>query len=177
MKPDWRRYEEAARTILANIGHALGITSVGPKQKMPGASGTEWELDARAWAEGEEGFLVVEVRRYATSRLKQEDMAAIAFRVEDVGASGGIIVSPLPPQRGAAIIAKSKGLKCVTISLDSTAETYLAEFMGRKFHGVQVREAAHLRDESSATVIHHATQVEVLRVNDSCDAVVTRRED
>lgn len=177
MKPDWRRYEDAARAVLKAIGPALGISGVGPKEKKPGASGTDWELDATAWVEGQEGFLVVEVRRYATSRLKQKDMGAFAFCVQDVGASGGIVVSPLPPQRGATVIAKSKGFACVRLSLDSTPDTYLAEFMGKQFHGVLVREVAHLQDHCSATVVHDATQIEGAHATDRCDAVVRRRDD
>lgn len=163
MQPNWLLYEDAARSVLNNIGAALGISGIGPKVKMAGASGTDWELDATAWVEGQDGFLVIEIRRYATSRLKQEDMGAFAFRVHDVGASGGIIVSPLPLQRGAAVIAKSQGFTSVTLSKDSTPETYLAEFMGQKFQGVLVAEIAHAHDCCSVSVVNHVTQIDVPR--------------
>lgn len=154
MTKPWQTYEGAARSVLQQIGSVLGIGSVEGKQTLDGKSGTQWEIDAKAIQENGEKFLVVEVRRYTTSALKQEDVAALAFRIGDVGATGGVVVSPLPLQRGAELVARSVGIKHVRLSADSTATDYLAEYMGGRFIGASVVE--------SATLI------------DSCDAVVTR---
>jgi hypothetical protein len=107
---------------------------------LQGHSGASWEIDARAWCEGSDKFLVVEARRYTSTRLKQEDVAAVAFRVEDVGAAGGIVVSPLPLQRGANVVAQAKNIAHVRLTADSTPELYLAEYMGRRYHGVGIVE-------------------------------------
>jgi hypothetical protein len=153
MNTPWQAYEGAARSVLQQIGGVLGIGEVEGKQTLDGKSGTQWEIDAKAIQESGENFLVVEVRRYTTSSLKQEDVAALAFRIGDVGAVGGVVVSPLPLQRGAELVAKSAGIEHVRLSADSTATDYLAEYMGRRFIGVSVVESVTLTDSADAVVI------------------------
>jgi hypothetical protein len=152
MTPLWLIYEEAARSVLQQIGSALGISAVEGKQFLAGTSGTTWEIDAKALQEGGQNFLVVEVRRFTTSSLKQEDIAALAFRLGDVGASGGIVVSPLPLQRGAELVAKSAGIEHVRLSPNSSPTEYLAEYMGRRFIGVSAVESISLTDSAEAVV-------------------------
>lgn len=149
----WFIYEKAARRVLTDLRQDLGISAVEGKQSLDGLSGTTWELDARAWREGSDGFLVVEVRRHTTAGLKQEDLASVAYRIKDVGGSGGIVVSPLPLQKGARIVAVSADISHVVLSPESTTESYLAEFMGRRFVGASVNDS--------------------IQVTDSCDAEIT----
>ena len=141
MPRHWEIYENAARTVLSDLLDELGVSKVETKQLLKGFSGTVWEIDARAWCEGSENFLIVEARRHTSTGLKQENVAAVAFRIEDVGAAGGIIVSPLPLQRGANLVARSKNISHVRLTADSTPELYLAEYMGRRFHGVTIVDA------------------------------------
>src|SRR2546430_13239803 len=105
MSRDWEIYEDAARKVLLDIRQVLGISTVEGKQSVEGESGTNWEIDAKAWREGSSGFLVIGARRHTTAGLKQKDLAALAYGIQDVGGSGGIVVSPLPMQKGARIIA------------------------------------------------------------------------
>ena len=140
MQPPWLIYETAARSVLEKIGSALNISTVEGKQKLDGLSGTEWEIDAKAIQENGENFLVVEARRYTTSSLTQEDVAAIAYRIGDVGAAGGIVVSPAPLQRGAALVAMANGIEHVRLTPESTSTAYPAEYMGKRFLGASVVE-------------------------------------
>jgi hypothetical protein len=149
----WQVYEGAAQSVLQQLGSAIGIAAVEGKQTLDGKSGTQWEVDAKALQEHGENFLVVEVRRYTTSSLKQEDVAALAFRIGDVGAAGGVVVSPLPLQRGAELVAKSAGIEHVRLSADSTCTEYLAEYMGRRFVGASVVESVTLTDSADAVVL------------------------
>ena len=149
----WLIYETAAKTVLEQIREALGVATVKGKQIVDGKSGTRWELDARAVQDDGQNFLVVEVRRYTTNGLKQEDLAALAFRIGDVGASGGIVVSPLPLQRGAELVAKAAGIEHVRLSADSTPTDYLAEYMGRRFLGASIVESVNLTDSCDAVVV------------------------
>lgn len=153
MAPPWVIYEDAARKVLADIREELGIASVKGKQTCEGKSSATWEIDAKAWVEGSDGFLVVEVRQHTTSGLKQEDIAAIAYRIKDLGGAGGIVVTPLPLQKGAKTVAASEHIAHVLLSADSTTESYLAEFLGRTFHGASVAEFAHALDICDAEVI------------------------
>lgn len=155
--PAWAIYEAAARKVIADIRQLLGVEAVEGKQSLGGASGTTWEIDAKAWCEGKDGFLVVEVRRHTSGRLKQEDIAAIAYRIQDVGGSGGIVVSPLPMQKGASLVAASTDITHVRLSPESTTESYLAEFMGRRFLGATITESLSLSDRCDAQVIRGNT--------------------
>ena len=152
MQSAWSIYEDAARKVLADIRQVLGISNVEGKQSLDGARGTSWELYAKAWCEGSNGFLVIEVRRHTSAGLMQEDLEAISYRIRDVGGAGGIVVSPLLMQKGAQIIAASSGISHVRLSPERTTETYLAEFMGRRFLGVSIIESARATDSCGAQV-------------------------
>lgn len=153
MTKPWQAYENAARSVLQQIGSVLGVVSVEGKQTLDGNSGTQWEIDAKAIQENGERFLVVEARRYTKNSLKQEDIAALAFRICDIGAAGGVVVSPLPLQRGAELIAKSAAIEHLRLSADSTATDYLAEYMERRFIGISVFESVSLTDSCDAVII------------------------
>lgn len=153
MTAQWLIYEDAARKVLADLRDTLKLDSVEGKQVLDGVSGTRWEVDAKAWCEGSQKFLVVEARHHTSSRLKQKDLAAIAFQIVDLGGSGGIVVSPLPMQEGARIIASGANIQHVTLSSESTPESYLAEYMGRRFLGATVVESATAIDTTDAVVI------------------------
>ena len=143
MATSWPAYETAARAVVADLRTKLGVQSVEGKQMIPGASGTTWEIDGRAFLQGNSGYLVIEARRHTSSGQKQEDLAALAYRITDVGASGGIIVSPLPLQSGAQLVANHENIAHIRLDSSSTAEQYLAQFMGQTFHGALCVSAAH----------------------------------
>jgi hypothetical protein len=108
-----RRYEEVAAEILGRVKHELGISSVEGKQVVPGLSGTDWELDAKGIKAGSDAYVIIECRRYTTSRLKQEAVAGLAWRIHDTGASGALLVSPLGLQEGAQRVAAAANVVAV----------------------------------------------------------------
>lgn len=152
-EPKWKRYEEAARQVLADIGQVAGIELVEGLQTLRGKSGAKWTIDGKAVRESGKDFWVVEVRRHTTRGIEQEAVAAIAFRIEDLGATGGIIVSPLELQSGAAVVAKATNIEHFKLTEDSTPTDYLAEFMGRRFYGISVQETIYVTDFADAEVI------------------------
>jgi hypothetical protein len=154
MNTQWLLYEDAARKVLADLRGKIGLSAVEGKQSLVGLSGTTWEIDAKAWRDGKEGFLLVEARRHTTSGLRQEEIAAIAYRIQDVGASGGIVVSPLPLQQGATLIARSAGIAHVRLTPESTTESYIAEFLGQRFLGASIAESIAITDRYDAEVTH-----------------------
>jgi len=141
MHDDWLTYEQAARSVVAHLRRALGVNQVNGKQSIAGLSGANWEFDAVARHENDARLLLIEARRYTTSRLKQEHLAAFAFRIQDVGAAGGIIATPLPLQEGAAKVAASANILHLQLSADSTPEVYLAQYMGQSYRGFTVEES------------------------------------
>lgn len=140
---DWRRYESAAAIILNELAAHFGLNRVEGKQSIPGLrSGTEWNIEAKGWSEGAETFVIIECRRYTTSKLKQEQLGAIAYRISDTGAVGGIIVTPLGLQEGAERIAKAENITLVRLSADATPAQFAVEFLGNAIvrpRGVQMR--------------------------------------
>lgn len=96
MTTEWQSYEEVAAYLLNQCACEFGLSNVEDKQSVNGIrSQTEWAIDAKGVSEGNEGFVIIECRRYTTSKQNQERIASLAYRILDTGAQGGIIVSPL----------------------------------------------------------------------------------
>jgi hypothetical protein len=143
------RYEEVAQILLNRFAEDFGLSSVEGKQDMAGKlTGTSWEIDAKGVVEGGDAFLIVECRRYTTSKLAQEDLAAIAYRISDVGAAGAITVSPHDLQSGAKKVAAANNIVHVRLTPDSTPEEFQLQFLDKMrvgFHDeVSIKATDHL---------------------------------
>lgn len=126
----WRKYEEVAAFLLSQMVEEFGLDRIEEKQKITGLrSGTEWEIDAKGVAGNGEMFVIVECRRYTSSRLDQESLGALAYRIWDTGAVGGIVVSPLGLQEGAARVAQSNHIVSVLMDPESTTSDYVLRFL------------------------------------------------
>jgi hypothetical protein len=113
----WRSYEEVAQHLLGQIAEQFGLGRVEGKQIVSGTSGASWEIDAKGVAQTGEGFVIIECRRHTKQGVSQEQIGGLAFRIQDTGAEGGIIVSPLPLQSGAKLVAESEGIhRCRTVA-------------------------------------------------------------
>ena len=146
----WQSYEEVAQFLLNQFAEHFGLGHVEGKQIIPGASCAKWEIDAKAVASDREAFFVVECRRHA-SRLKQEELGAIAWRISDTGAAGGIVVSPLDLQSGAKKVAAHADIKHVKLDAASTTTDYILRYLNSLFVGVS--STLHLRDSVSVAKI------------------------
>jgi len=105
----WESYEQVAVFLLDRMAEKFDLRLVEGKHKVEGhRSGTIYEIDGKGVAANGGGFIILECRRYTASRLKQEHVAALVYRILDTGAKGGIIVSPLGLQEGARKIAEAK---------------------------------------------------------------------
>lgn len=135
---NWKTYEEVACFLLDRIAGELDLKRVEGKQHLPGhRSGTEWEIDAKGVSSQGDGVLIIEIRRHTTRRLAQEDIAAIAYRIQDTGAVGGIVVSPLPLQTGARKVANAEGIVEVQLSKNSTTKEHILRFLQRVMVGLR----------------------------------------
>ncbi|TBV00028.1 hypothetical protein DNJ95_02390 [Stutzerimonas kirkiae] len=135
-QPKWRAYEELAQSIIKELATEFGLEGIEGKQIIPGKSGTNWEIDAKGIRSGDSGVILIECRRYLNYRIKQEQMAAVAYRIDDIGAVGGITVSPLEPQEGARILAEYENITHMTLDPDSTPENYFVNFLSKAFSKV-----------------------------------------
>ena len=139
--PAWERYERAARDILQRLRGEFGLSEVQGKQVVHGESGATWEIDAKGIVEGSNAFVVIECRRYTTSKLKQEGVAGLAWRVQDTGASAALLVSPLGLQEGAAKVAASSSILEVRLPADATLEQFVVSFLGNLYASLRGAQA------------------------------------
>ena len=131
---DWQRYEQTAQFLLNEFAAHFCLGRVEGKQIVPGSSGTRWEIDAKGVKANGEGFLIVECRRW-NSRLSQEAVGGLAYRINDTGAQGGILVTSLELQKGAQRIAAHKSIHHVILQKESTTEAFVIEFLGKVIMG------------------------------------------
>jgi 2-polyprenyl-3-methyl-5-hydroxy-6-metoxy-1,4-benzoquinol methylase len=148
---EWRTYEEVATHLLNEFARHFGLGRVEGKQVVPGRTGAEWEIDAKGVLSEGIGFVVVECRRRTKSRIDQEQVAALAYRITDVGATGGILVTPLDLQAGARVVATAANVRHVKLKENSTTTNYILEFLNQVFLGVS--------DELSITISESASVV------------------
>lgn len=144
----WETYEEVAAFLLDEISGELGLSSVEGKQRLAGASGTTWEVDGKGVQLGDEGIVLIECKRH-NKRVNQDTVATLAFRIQDLAASGGILVSPLGFQTGARLVAGATNIEEVHLDPNSTTTEYMLNFLNRAFVGVA----------DTITVTEHATVI------------------
>lgn len=131
-------YEEVATYLLNEFASQFGLTAVEGKQKVVGQrSGTTWEIDAKGIRAANDGFVIVECRRHTQSGQKQEQVAAVAYRIQDTGAKGGIIVTPIGLQEGGKKIAAAEGIVEVKMTPDSTTRQYMLQFLNKVMIGIE----------------------------------------
>jgi hypothetical protein len=163
----WQSYEEVAQYLLNQFAEHFELGHVEGKQIAVGNSGAEWEIDAKGVSDGGEAFFVIECRRYTRSHLNQESMAALAFRIQDTGAKGGIVVSPLELQRGAKKVAAFANIQHVTLDPQSTTSDYMLRFLNQVFIGVSdsvtVTDSVHIQVIRDGKVIDETEAREMWR--------------
>ena len=140
MNTSWQNYEEVAKFLLNQFAIEFGLDKVEGKQLIPGnRSGTQWEIDAKGFKQNNEGFIIVECRRYTKSKQNQEKLASLAYRIIDTRAVGGIIVSPLGVQEGAALVAKTENIQVVHLNENCTKREFVLRFLNLIMIGVESR--------------------------------------
>lgn len=138
MDHKWKTYEEVAAYLLNQFAAEFGLSRVEGKQKIKGRR-TQWEIDAKGVREGNQGFIIVECRRYTTSKQSQEKVGSLAYRITDTGAEGGILVSPLGLQEGAGKIAKAENIVEVRLAPNSAPQDFTMQFLNKIMIGLSGR--------------------------------------
>jgi hypothetical protein len=152
MSDGWKSYEEVATYLLNQFAKEFNLDRVEPKQKVKGLrSGTEWTIDAKGVRNNNEGFVIVECRRYSLAKQNQEKIGGLAYRIIDTGAVGGIIVSPLGIQEGAAKIAAAEHISNVQLDIKSTPTEFSLQFLKKIMIGME--EKANATDSCSAELL------------------------
>jgi hypothetical protein len=127
----WENYEEVARYLLDELATHFGVSKFEGKQKLSGESGTDWEIDAKGCQEEGTNIVVVECKRHTKSGISQTITAGLAWSIKDLGADGGILVSPLGLQKGAKKVAASSNITEVILNPTSTKVDYMLGFLNQ----------------------------------------------
>jgi hypothetical protein len=162
----WESYEQVAAYLLDQIAEKLGLVRVEGAQTLSGTvSGTKWRVDAKGVKVGDaEGFVIIECRRYPIRKITQEAAGGLAYRIRDTGAAGGIFVTPIGLQEGAAKVAAAENIELVRMTENSTRENYLLQFLNDLFIGVT--DTIHVTEEVTAIVRSTDGSEEVLLQTD-----------
>jgi hypothetical protein len=134
----WEAYEQMTTYFLDKFASEFGLDRVEGKQTIQGkVTGTTWEIDGKGIKQGDTGFVIVECRRYTTSKQNQEKVGGLAYRISDTGAEGGIIVSPLGLQDGARLVAAAANIIEVHLNENCNAHEFVLGFLNKMMLGVQ----------------------------------------
>ncbi len=148
----YETYEEVALYLLGRLAAEFGLDRVEEKQPLQGyETGTTWVIDAKGIRESDGAVIIVECRRYTTSKAKQEHVAALAYRIIDTGAADGIYISPLGMQEGASKVAAARNIVNVRLDPESTTQDYLLRFLNNIYAGLSDKIGLH--DHVSCLVV------------------------
>jgi hypothetical protein len=95
------------------------------------ADAVAYDLDGRKF--------IIEYRQHKTSRLAQEAMFALSYRVIESNSAGGFVVTPLPLQKGANLCAKANNILSIELGENSTPEEFSIKFLNKIFVGLVTR--------------------------------------
>lgn len=91
-KAKWKIYEEVAHYLLETQAKALGLGLRARGEEAKAHRRVWYDLGDRPKGRHDRhgrAIVATECRRYTTSKLKQKDMAALAYIIRDIGAAGG----------------------------------------------------------------------------------------
>jgi hypothetical protein len=140
---DWERYEVVAVELLNRFAKEFDVDCFEGKQDVQGEC-VPWEIDGKGVNTDDGAIVVVECRR-RKARQSKESIGAFALKIQDLGAKGGIHVSPLELQSGGRILAAAKDIIPVRLNPTATGTDYVMQFLGKVFAGV--RQSLNLKEK------------------------------
>jgi hypothetical protein len=157
----WKSYQEVSTYLLNQFAEKFGLGRFEEKQIIPGDSSTEWEIDVKGYSADGSHFVVVECKRYTKNRVSQAITSSLAWVIQDTGATGGILVSPLGLQKGAQKVAAKAGICEVRLDKDSTTTDYVLRFLNQVCLGFS--DTTILSDKMNATLFDENGNVKEIR--------------
>ncbi|WP_175701133.1 restriction endonuclease [Burkholderia ambifaria] len=129
--PTWKSYEQIAEFVLNQCANEFGLSRFEGKQDVAGKSGTDWEVDARGWTEGDSAHFVVECKKHSNTAISQAITGSLFCTIRDTDAAGGFLVSPHGLQSGAKKLAASTNIHEIKLDPRSTTAAYFGEWLGK----------------------------------------------
>lgn len=146
--PTWMSYENIAAFVLNQCAKEFGLSRVEGKQRVAGKTGTDWQVDARGWSEGDTAHFLVECKKHETAAISQALTASLAYQIQDTDAEGGFLVSPHGLQSGAKIVAAANNIHEIKLDPKSSTAAYFGDWLGKLrlgfMEGVKVQFSEHL---------------------------------
>jgi len=124
----WQTYEEVVAQLIKDLAEEFGLSDVEGKQILQGQN-TTWEVDGKGIRDGDQSIIVIECKRWLTKKPGQAELAALAYTIKDLGASGGLYVSPIGLQQGAKKIAEAEKVIEVKLAAESTITDMTMELL------------------------------------------------
>ncbi|CAJ3548703.1 Uncharacterised protein [Burkholderia pseudomallei] len=161
--PTWKSYEEIAAFVLNQCAAEFGLSRVEGKQDVAGKSGTEWEVDARGWTEGDTAHFLVECKKHEKTAISQAITGSLAYQIQDTDAEGGFLVSPHGLQSGAKKVAAASNIHEIKLDPKSSSAAYFGEWLGKlrvgftEEVGLQVSEHLFIKEidkDGNETVVY-----------------------
>ena len=118
---DCATYEEVAAVLLHQMAAEFGVPRGDGRQTARGKA-PNWEIEVNGSAVNGAMFLVVACRWHKTPHLSQAAMGGLAYRIEETGAQGGIVVRRLGVQDGDAHIAAAATMQTVHLDANQTGD-------------------------------------------------------
>jgi len=122
---NWETYEQVAHGFAELNKAYFRLHSVIRNPKLTGKqTGTTWSVDLAGHRQEDDGLVLVECKWRDNARVKQIEMAGLVYVMWDTGARGGIYVTTVGFQRGAARIAEAHGIRMVNLKSGDSEDTY-----------------------------------------------------
>lgn len=132
-------YEDVSRYLLESVGELLGLEleRVEGKQRLVGDIDS-YVVDAKGVETDSGATVVVECKRYPTRKVPVGEVKELAWNIQDTGAAGGIIVTPIGVQAGGALIAQARNIHVVQLDANATTTDFMMSFLGKIVAGRSV---------------------------------------
>lgn len=160
-------FERLALMSLEFFAAEFGLGEfAGSKVKVQGTHGDTWEVDLVFYLPDRapnkniqedgngKGSILVECK-CLRRRLEQDKVASLAYRIRSTGAGGGILVTQLPLQSGAKMLATAEKIEVLQIFKGSCPEALLIARLSDEIRNIFAgfRENIGFSDSFSAVLI------------------------
>jgi RecB family endonuclease NucS len=145
----WRNYEATIRSLidkLRSVKNQLNLIKIEPKTKINGVSGTIWEIDGIGY-DADDNLVPIECKLRSKYKISQSILASFAYIIKDIGATRGIIVTPIGLQKGAKKIAEHENIEVITLNQNATSNEFDLVLPDRRQHHLGLHAVGRLEDE------------------------------
>jgi hypothetical protein len=135
-QPSWEKYEDYTRHVLNDdmvqnyLEDYFNLVNlkIQPKKELPGIkTGTMWEVDGYGY-DIDNQLVLIECKHYGDATVKQSELAAFAYIIQDIGASRGIFITTNGFQSGAIKIAEAESIGLLQLDYNSTNKNFVIRF-------------------------------------------------